>query len=218
MSKVLTCHSSRSRCVWVKLSLAAVWLVGCGDVSPRSETTQEAAQRSSPFSDELLLASAKVALPPAGVGPEDLPAPNSQGALYLGKYCTACHELPSPNTHSSTDWPPIIRRMWLRLDRVAPTYEIPMPTSAERVVMARYVVDNALKVSGADLPAATGRDAFVTACSRCHELPDPQQHPPQDWAGVVRRMAEHVEDILGDTLARGEIQRITSYLETVSAP
>ncbi len=217
MSKLLTCHSSRSRCVRLGLLLAAVWLVGCGEVSPRSETTREAAQRSSPFSDELLLASAKIALPPAGVGPEDLPAPNSQGALYLGKYCTACHELPSPNTHSSTDWPSIIRRMWLRMDRVAPTYEIPMPTSAERVVMARYVADNALKVSAAALPAAPGRDAFATTCSRCHEMPDPKQHPPQDWAGVVRRMAEHVESILGDTLARREIQRIVSYLETVSA-
>lgn len=217
MSKLSMSHCARSRGVWLRLSLAAVWLVACGDTSPRPGTAREALQDSSAFSDDLLLAATKIALPPAGVGPDDLPAPNSQGALYIGKYCTACHELPSPSTHSSTDWPPIIRRMWLRMDRVAPKYEIPMPTAAERVVMARYLADNALQVSRAELPAGTGREAFVNACSRCHELPDPAQHPPQDWAGVVQRMAGHVNEILGDALTSGEIRSIVSYLERASA-
>jgi cytochrome c5 len=108
--------------------------------------------------------------------------------------------------------------MWLRTDRVAPEYEIPIPTSAERVMMVRYLVDNALQVRGGALPAAPGRDAFSETCSRCHELPDPMQHPPQDWAAVVRRMAQHVVDILDDRLRQTEIRRITSYLETVSTP
>jgi cytochrome c5 len=177
-----------------KISLAAVLLVGCGQASPRPEAGQDTtATPSSPELDRLMLASAK-------------------------KYCTACHELPSPNAHSATDWPVIIRRMWLRTDRVAPDFEIPIPTSAERVMMIRYLVENALQVSDRALRAAPGRDAFSETCSRCHELPDPMQHPSQDWAAVVQRMAQHVEDILDDRLSGTEVRRITSYLETVATP
>ncbi len=219
MNKLLARHRSGRRYMLAKISLAAVLLVGCGQASPRPEAGQDTtATPSSPELDRLMLASAKVALPPAGVGPDDLPAPRSPGALHVVKYCTACHELPSPNAHSATDWPVIIRRMWLRTDRVAPDFEIPIPTSAERVMMIRYLVENALQVSDRALRAAPGRDAFSETCSRCHELPDPMQHPSQDWAAVVQRMAQHVEDILDDRLSGTEVRRITSYLETVATP
>lgn len=163
-------------------------------------------------SDRLLLASAKLALPPAGTRVEDLPDPRSAGALALQTYCTTCHALPTPAMHSATDWPGVIRRMWLRMDLLEPPYQVPRPELGDRIVMLDYVTANALQVSRAQLRDALGRETFQTRCSRCHELPDPAQHSSQDWFVVVRRMNQHMRDILGTELTNPQIDSITRYL------
>ena len=66
--------------------------------------------------------------------------------------------------------------MWLRMDRIDPAFNVPIPNGAERLVMAEYLIDNALLVRISGLPAGAGRDLFVSTCSRCHELADPSQH------------------------------------------
>ncbi len=194
------------------IPLAAICLIGCQDTAPAN---QAADQADLPPADQLLLASVKVALPPSGVTPADLPDAGSQGAQLVTQYCIACHNLPSPGSHSATDWPRYIRRMWLRLERLQDSYEIPLPTAGERQVMLQYLVDNSLQVA-ASLPAGQGREFFGSTCGACHDLPDPKVHSTQDWVAVVRRMMDHMQEIQGRTLTPDQYSRIVLYLETAS--
>ena len=166
--------------------------------------------------DALLLASAKVALPPPGVSPDDLPQAGSEGARLLVRYCTACHALPSPQIHSAMDWPLVARRMWLRIDGLAHTRPVAVPASAERMVMLQYLIANALTVSGAALPAGPDRALFAATCARCHELPDPRQHAAEDWVAVVERMMQRMQTMLGDSLTPKDHDKIVQYLQSTS--
>ena len=166
--------------------------------------------------DDLLLAASRVALPPGGIGLADLPEADSPGAGHFVRYCTACHALPHPQSHSATDWPSVVRRMWLRMDHIDPVFNVPIPNGAERLVMAEYLIENALKVRASELPVGNGRELFVSTCSRCHELADPSQHSPDDWVAVVRRMAGHMDEMLGDFLEPSDLQEIALYLQSVS--
>ncbi len=165
--------------------------------------------------DDLLLAASRVALPPGGIVPADLPEADSRGAGHLAQYCTVCHALPHPQSHSATDWPNVVRRMWLRMDRIDPAFNVPIPNGAERSVMAEYLVANALKVRASELPAGSGRELLVSTCSRCHELVDPSQHSPEDWVAVLRRMARHMDEVLGDFIEPSDLQQIALYLQSV---
>jgi cytochrome c5 len=166
--------------------------------------------------DQLLLAATRVALPPVGTQLQDLPDPDSPGAANVARYCVACHPIPSPLMHSATDWPSVIRRMWLRTDRIEGHFGVAVPTPSERLVMVEYLIGNALEVRTAGLPDAPGREAFVSTCSRCHELADPSQHSSEDWVSVVRRMTGHMEDMLGEFLDQREFQEIVLYLGVAS--
>ena len=195
------------------LTLLAVSMVGCAD----GATSREGTEQAGPVTfDELLLASARIALPPVGFSPAELPDPESSAGQQVARYCTSCHALPSPRSHSATDWPGVIRRMWLRMDRIDPSFEVPIPNGAERLVMMEYLIDNALQVRTSGLPTGAGRDLFVSTCSRCHELADPSQHSAEDWVGVVRRMQEHMEGMLGEFMSQSDSRQITAYLQTAS--
>lgn len=167
--------------------------------------------------DNLLLASAKIALPPPGLQAGDLPEPASPGAVLLATHCTQCHELPTPTMHSATDWPGVVRRMWLRMDRLPGDYAIAVPDQGDRSTMLTYLTANALPVSGATLPAGQGRDVFATTCSRCHALPDPRVHSPQDWLSVYLRMEQNMERMNVSRATPEETQQILAYLQVVSA-
>ncbi len=106
--------------------------------------------------------------------------------------------------------------MWLRMDRINPSFEVPIPNGAERLVMSEYLIDNAMLVRTSGLPVRADRDLFVSTCSRCHELADPSQHSAEDWAGVVRRMQGHIEGMLGEFMSQDDYRQITAYLQTVS--
>ena len=106
--------------------------------------------------------------------------------------------------------------MWLRMGQLDSRFSVPIPTSAERITLSQYLVENALKVSTADLPEGPGRDLFATTCSQCHELPDPGQHSPEDWVSVVRRMLTHMQDILGQSLSHDELGQVSGYLSAQS--
>ena len=196
---------------WLGVALLAT-VSACGQPQAGSETQQPPAQPG----DALILAAAHVVVPPAGTSPADLPDTAAEGAHLLVKYCTTCHSLPSPATHSVTDWPRVLRQMWLMTDGVAAQHQVPVPTPTERVVLLQYLLDHALKVSSAGLPAAPGRDLFTRECSRCHELPDPKQHSPEDWAAVVIRMRQHMVQMLGRSPSQDQVQSIILYLEQAS--
>lgn len=195
------------------LASAVLGFLAC---QPAPAPQADAEQDVSNVRDELLLASAKVALPPEGLLPAELPDPDSPGAQTLATYCGTCHALPSPLAHSATDWPSVARRMWLRMGRLDSPFSVPIPTSADRVTLSQYLVKNALKVSAAELPEGPGRDLFATTCTQCHELPDPRQHSPEDWVSVVRRMMTHMQDMLGQSLSQDQLGQVSGYLSAQS--
>lgn len=196
--------------------LALVWGLGCSGAA-ETDAAADQAESVSQLPDEVLLAAVKVGLPPAGITRADLPDPESQGALLVEQYCAAiCHAIPAPGSHSSSDWPAVVRRMWLRTSRVTSMVNVTLPDVAERIIIVQYLLDNALQVSSATLPEAPGRNAFTATCGRCHALPDPAQHSPADWPAVVLRMKTRMETMLDRTLSQDEMQRIVRFLERVS--
>jgi cytochrome c5 len=195
------------------LSLTA----GCRSTKPAQEAADVAATTAGlSQSDQLLLAAARVALPPSGIAPGDLPDPQSQGAQLLVTYCSQCHALPVPTAHSATDWPSVARRMWLRMDFLPASLGVRVPTAADRYTVLTYLTTNALKISGSVLPAGRGRDEFATVCSQCHALPDPRVHSAQDWPTVYARMERNMERMQvkppGGTVGTD----ILVYLQTVA--
>jgi cytochrome c5 len=196
--------------------LALLCLLSCGEQRSTDETRREPVV--STDQDALLLASAKVALPPPGVTRADLPDPDSEAAQLHERYCTACHALATPQIHSAADWPRVFRRMWLRMEGLAGPDRVPIPSSAERTVMLRYFIEHAIRVSGVSLPAGPNRGLYVAVCSRCHELADPRQYPSADWLAVVERMDGHLATMLNQPLPPEEQAKIVAYLDAASAP
>jgi len=180
--------------------------------APPAEPSTAVAQPSP--SDELLLAAARIALPPPGITAASLPEPSSPGAVALSTYCAQCHELPSPAMHSATDWPSVVRRMWLRMDRLPGDVGSRAPDEGSRAQLLSYLMANALQVGGANLPAGEGRYEFMMVCSRCHALPDPRVHSPKDWLAVFSRMERNMERMLVVPATPEETNRILSYLQS----
>lgn len=199
------------------VALTAVALSACNQRPADSAAAQSPTTGLSRH-DQLLLAAASVALPPAGVTPADLPDPNSAGAQLVAKHCAQCHDLPHPAMHAATDWPAVARRMWLRVDGLAPPLGVAVPSTSERFLMLNYLTANALKVSGANLPAGAGREAFQLVCSRCHALPDPRNHSAQDWPTVFARMETNMTRMKVPPLQGTQTTDILLYLQRASAP
>jgi len=164
----------------------------------------------------LLLASAKAALPPPGLSAADLPDPQSEGARFLAQFCAICHNLPAPTTHSATDWPGVVRRMWLRMELLPAGLRVPVPTEEQRQAILNYLLAHALQVSGANLPEGPGRATFSKMCSRCHALPDPRQHSSADWPAVVMRMEQRMDQMKVDRPAQAQVSEIIVYLQRAS--
>ena len=182
------------------------------------ETAAGASTEQAPTrADELLLAAAHIALPPPGITAAELPDAQSQGAQLVGTYCAQCHNLPAPGMHGATDWPIVARRMWLRMEGLPASLDVKVPTMAERFAMLEYLNANALKVSGANLPAGRGREEFSKVCSQCHALPDPRGHSPEDWPTVFARMEQNMERMKVPALKEGQTADILLYLRTVAS-
>ena len=163
--------------------------------------------------DELILVTAKIGLPPAGIAAADLPEPGSPGASLIATYCAQCHDLPSPAMHSATDWPSVVRRMWLRMERLPEGRRVQIPDEGGRATMLTYLTNNALKVSGTNLPPGRGRAEFALVCSRCHALPDPRVHSAQDWLAVFLRMERNMERMKVTAPTQEQSGEILTYLQ-----
>jgi len=201
------------------LIVTAVVLVGCGQGARPSG--QAAAGDTTggtgalPVAQQRLLEAAEIALPP-GTQAESLPEPASPGAKILAQYCTQCHALPSPAMHGPVDWPGVVRRMWVRIDMMAGSLGVQIPTTAERAQLLTYLQAHALKVAE-NLPAGAGRDVFQTVCSRCHALADPKVHSPPDWPVVVMRMEKNMEKMRVSGVTHDQATQIVAYLQGASA-
>lgn len=140
---------------------------------------------------------------PPGPNPLTLPAPNSDGARLLGKYCVQCHHLPSPAMHTAANWPRIFDRMVWRMEGKGNMGDlmkdmmagVQAPTAEEKRTLLDY-----LKRYGQtaidprqypDLASPEGQ-AFEYACSQCHEPPDPKRFTAKEWPNVVDRMKRHL--------------------------
>lgn len=170
-----------------------------------------------PRVDSLLLAAAKVALPPPGLTLADLPDSASSGAHLLVVYCTQCHGLPSPGTHAAGDWPAVARRMWLRAEWLPREMQAKVPSMGERYVILTYLTANALATSDtASLPPGEGRQTFVQMCGRCHAVPDPRVHSPEDWPIVYGRMEQNMDRMSVPRPTGQQPAAILNYLRTAS--
>jgi cytochrome c5 len=197
--------------------MLATALAGCQPSQPPANAGDNATATAEPNrEDQLLLAAAKVALPPAGLAAGDLPEPASRGALLVVQYCGQCHALPTPAAHSATDWPSVARRMWLRMEWLPASLAVKVPTAAERFTINEYLIINALKVSGSGLPAGRGREEFSVVCSQCHALPDPRVHSAQDWPTVYARMERNMERMQVQPPGGSVSTDILLYLQTVA--
>lgn len=190
-------------------------LFACRQPEPASAPPNVSAAMSR--GDALILAAVRVGLPPAGISGADLPDPHSQGAGLMMSFCAQCHALPTPVAHSATDWPGVVRRMWIRMDYLPDSFGIHRPTAAERYVILSYLTTNALRVSGAVLPSAAGRQSFELICSRCHALPDPLMHSPNDWEAVVARMEQNMERMQVSLPSADQVTDIVTFLKAASA-
>ena len=213
----------RERSWWLSLTLTA--LAACGGGAGGGSAQQAAAGAAADtaqagatgVNDRLILASAKTALPPPGVAAADLPDPNSEGAKAVAQFCITCHNLPSPTIHSATDWPSVMRRMWLRMDLLPEGLRVPVPTEEQRQAILNYLLGHALQVSGTNLPEGPGRSTFSKMCSRCHALPDPRQHSTADWPAVVTRMEQRMDQMKVDRPGQGQVSEIILYLQAASS-
>lgn len=210
-----SCAGSR----WLVVTVTALTACG-GGASQRAASeaagADTAQQGATGVNDRLLLAAAKAALPPPGLTTADLPDPQSEGARTLGQFCTACHSLPAPTIHSATDWPSVLRRMWLRMELLPGGLRVPVPSEQQRQAIVNYVLAHALQVSGTALPEGAGRATFSRMCSRCHALPDPRQHSTADWPAVVTRMEQRMDQMKVDRPAQGQVSEIILYLQAAS--
>ena len=91
-------------------------------------------------------------------------------------------------------------------------------TMGERYVMLDYLTTHAMAAtdSGA-LPPGRGRETFAAMCSRCHALPDPRVHSPDDWPIVYARMERNMDRMGVPRPAGSEPGEILEYLRVVSA-
>ena len=136
---------------------------------------------------------------PPGIDPDLLPEPQSQGALLLARYCSQCHNLPGPGTHTADEWPAVVDRMNLRMQMMSGPDMMGMmvesPDESELRAILRYLQEHAQKpidiTQYDDLDTSAG-GAFQSTCSLCHALPDPQQHTAEEWPAVVARMRQHM--------------------------
>ena len=203
-------HRSFERAVLL-LGLA---LAGCR--RPEPPPAAPAAPPAISRGDELILAAVRVGLPPAGVTGADLPDPHGPGATLMASFCAQCHALPSPVAHSATDWPGVVRRMWLRMDYLPDSFGVRRPTATERYAILSYLTTNALRVSGAVLPALPGRESFELVCSRCHALPDPRVHSGNDWEAVIPRMVQNMERMHVALPTTDQVNDIVTFLKAAS--
>ena len=164
---------------------------------------------------------------PPGLPPEDLPEPDSPGAKLLNRYCTQCHNLPSPLMHTAEEWPEVEGRMIGRMEMMSGMkgmmqgmmgrgmMDMQAPAAEEQKALLAYLQRNALRPASLEAlgpPDTPGLALFQKTCSQCHALPDPGLHTPDEWPGVVERMQKNME-IMGKPVITGaEGDEIAGYL------
>ena len=195
------------------LLLAAIVLAGCGGDAPFPGMGSRSLEL------------------PSGIPADQLPAPESRGARLVADYCSQCHGIPSPRRHGAEDWEASVRRMFRRMDHMehmgggmmsrmhGGRGDVRAPSVGQREVILQYLRNHAM--SSADdekLPAGEGRERFRTVCTRCHALPDPDQHTPDEWPAVVKRMRKNMAQMEVPEPSAEDMAAIVRYLQRAARP
>jgi cytochrome c5 len=86
----------------------------------------------------------------------------------------------------------------------------------EEAAILDYLRANAFRSTTAEaLPENTHPDAalFARTCSRCHALPDPNQHTSAQWSTVVTRMSQNMRTMGVREITGEEASTIIAYLQ-----
>jgi cytochrome c5 len=153
---------------------------------------------------------------PPGVEPEDLPDPDSRGAKLLVRYCSQCHNLPSPAMHAAAEWPGIAERMFYRMDRMSGMMGVESPSPEDRTAIVDYLEAHAMaSVPAAALPGAGSPEAslFKQFCTQCHALPDPKSRTPSEWSAIVEKMQANMKTMNKKTMTEAQQTEILGYLD-----
>lgn len=194
-------------------ALLVLLAAGC---QPAAEQPAAAAGPGLSPNDQLILASARAAMPPEDFDVSTLPDAESADAKLMMSFCGQCHAVASPGTHSAVEWPVVVRRMWLRMEMLPESLAIRVPEVGERVRITSYLTANALKVSPDNIPPGNGQAAFVEVCSRCHALPDPRIHTAKDWPAVFLRMEGNIQRMKVRGPTQEQTGQILTYLQEVA--
>ncbi len=79
---------------------------------------------------------------PGGTTPENLPEAGSPGAEALVRYCSGCHNLPSPKLHTAASWPYVLERMKVQM-RSQVMNRRPIPSPEDEHVLLEYLQKHA---------------------------------------------------------------------------
>lgn len=183
-----------------------------------------------------MISSIGAGLPPSNYEAGTLPQQGSRGATLLQAYCQRCHWIPAPQMHAAEEWPVLVRRMVLRARTLQERMGGPMteemlgdilmagmasadiPTAEEVDTIVAYLQAHAMPTAEPD-EIGTGPEAdfFRQTCTQCHELPDPDAHTPEEWAGVVARM--RMNAVLQDAppMSAEDVDRIVAFLTDLLA-
>jgi cytochrome c5 len=160
---------------------------------------------------------------PPGIDPTNLPAPQSEGAQLIQRYCSQCHNLPAPGLHTASEWPTVAARMNHRMQMMSGQggmwmmRDIEALSQQELEALIKYLQANALKVmeitEHPDIDTTPAGIAFQQTCSRCHSLPDPGQHTADEWPAVVKRMTQNMTKMGKSVPDKTTLGEIISFLQ-----
>jgi cytochrome c5 len=164
---------------------------------------------------------------PPGIAPDALPDPGGPGADLMQRYCTQCHDLPSPSLHTAEEWPAVAERMFHRMDRMADgqhrrgtgrrrMMSVQAPTGPERDTLVAYLTQYAIRPAPPHEPGSpesADLTLFRQTCSRCHALPHPASHTAEEWPLVVERMRKNMERLGRAGISDQQRDSIVSYLQ-----
>ncbi len=63
----------------------------------------------------------------------------------------------------------------------------------------------------------SGAELYQVKCSRCHALPSPSLHTPEEWSGTIERMAGYIAAVQFVSLSEEERAATLSYLRERAA-
>lgn len=167
-------------------------------------------------------------VPPPGLTPEALPAPDTAGARLLARYCTQCHDLPSPRYKTAEEWPAVFERMLGRMRMMSGGMmgrgtmgmgRIEAPRPAEARTLRAYLREYAMvPATPEQLAAGPGeeRAVFAAQCARCHAVPSPALHPPEAWPGIVARMQANMQLMHKPQLTSAQQADVVRFLQAAS--